>query len=692
MLNLSRYNYYLQTFMDLVALILSFTVAIFTGLQIGLSINIEQYNQLLLFAIVAYLAVNIIFLANEDLLRKTFNDELRSVLKTFLIVFGALFVYIFATKHDPTYSRIFIGMYGILTILTCLLLRTLLRVWILPLFKNSKQAEKIVVVGEYEYVKKTIASMKQSDDWRFQLAGAVVVDRSGIKDTYIHGIKVVCDEKSGFNNIISEAADSYLLVFEAMDRRTMEAADWFIETGKMVHIRLGEADKLNYFNRTLDEMGGCAVISYHPIRTMSRRNAFIKRSLDILICLLGMPLYLIIWILSVFMTNIESRGHTPINYVRVGKNGRRFYQKRFRIMRMDASQRMKKGLSPFTVWGNFLRKTHLDGMPEIINIIQGDMSVVGPHTPRLSRYIEYSPERRKNLCVTPGVVGIWSTEKDEESIISRERDYIENWRISKDILILLEMFLNYITFHSLRGYSLKRRDEELQLIAQYKINKRPMNFNRAAYKAPAGVGYNIYLFIKRLLDIVLSIILIILASPFLIIISLAVMADDGGAPVYRHNRIGKNGKRIGVYKFRSMRQDAGDLEAILTKEQLEQYRREFKIEDDPRVTKIGEFIRKTSIDELPQLFNILKGELSFVGPRPVVQEETYFYGDDVAKFLSVTPGLTGYWQAYARNNATYETGQRQSMELYYVDHQSLWFDIKIFFRTFVSVIKKEGVK
>jgi lipopolysaccharide/colanic/teichoic acid biosynthesis glycosyltransferase len=139
-----------------------------------------------------------------------------------------------------------------------------------------------------------------------------------------------------------------------------------------------------------------------------------------------------------------------------------------------------------------------------------------------------------------------------------------------------------------------------------------------------------------------------------------------------------------------MRTNVGDLEKILTPEQYAQYQREFKIENDPRVTKIGNILRKTSLDELPQLLNILRGDLSLVGPRPIVEKETEVYGDELGHFLSVRPGLTGYWQAYARNNATYESGERQKMELYYADHQSLWLDIRILFKTVGAVLKRDG--
>lgn len=199
-----------------------------------------------------------------------------------------------------------------------------------------------------------------------------------------------------------------------------------------------------------------------------------------------------------------------------------------------------------------------------------------------------------------------------------------------------------------------------------------------------------YLFIKRVIDVVGSVLGLIVLSPIYLIIALAIKIDDGGKVFYKHKRVGKDGKEIFLYKFRSMKKDADDLENMLTPEQLEIFKTEFKIENDPRITKVGNVLRKTSLDELPQLLNILRGELSIIGPRPIVEEELENYGEDADKFLSVKPGLTGYWQAYARNDAVYASGERQKMELYYVDNRSLWFDIKIFFKTFSSVLKKTG--
>ncbi len=132
----------------------------------------------------------------------------------------------------------------------------------------------------------------------------------------------------------------------------------------------------------------------------------------------------------------------------------------------------------------------------------------------------------------------------------------------------------------------------------------------------------------------------------------------------------------------------GEMIKDFTPEQMLEWKTNYKLKDDPRVTKVGNILRKTSLDELPQLVNIIKGELSIVGPRPVVDEELEKYGENKNKFLSVTPGLTGYWQANGRSETTYE--QRMQMELYYVDNMNFKLDLQIFIKTFSAVIKKEG--
>ncbi len=202
------------------------------------------------------------------------------------------------------------------------------------------------------------------------------------------------------------------------------------------------------------------------------------------------------------------------------------------------------------------------------------------------------------------------------------------------------------------------------------------------------ISKKVYIKIKRVIDVILASVALILLSPLFAIIAIAIKIDSKGPVFFAHKRIGKNGKIIKLYKFRSMVINAEELIKSFTPEQMREYKENYKLTNDPRITKVGKFLRKTSLDELPQLISIINGDLSIIGPRPLVADELEKYGVNKDKFLSVTPGLTGYWAANGRSNTTYE--QRMEMELYYIDNLSLKMDIKVFFKTILSVVKKEG--
>ena len=224
---------------------------------------------------------------------------------------------------------------------------------------------------------------------------------------------------------------------------------------------------------------------------------------------------------------------------------------------------------------------------------------------------------------------------------------------------------------------LEEKNIQTQEIAVKEIEK--INDKKVVYKA-----------IKRVFDIIFSLIGLVLLSPIFLIISIIIKLDSKGPVFFVHSRIGEKGKPIGIYKFRTMVNNAEDLIKSFTPEQKEEFERSYKLENDPRITKVGDFLRKTSLDELPQILNILKGELSIIGPRPIVQSELDKYEDNKDKFLSVRPGLTGYWAANGRSDTSYE--ERMQMELYYVDNMSFKLDVKIFFKTIFAVLKKEGAR
>ena len=215
----------------------------------------------------------------------------------------------------------------------------------------------------------------------------------------------------------------------------------------------------------------------------------------------------------------------------------------------------------------------------------------------------------------------------------------------------------------------------------------------AVFVPRKGFRYGCYLLVKRFFDILASGLVLIIFSWLYLILAIAVKLSDGGKVFYKHKRVGNNWRKISVTKFRSMKKNADQLEKMLTEEQLKQYKEEFKIDNDPRITKVGNFLRKTSLDELPQIWDIFVGKMSVVGPRPLMEEEVKDkYGADGDKLLSVKPGMVGWWAVNGRNNSTYTSGERQALELYYVDHCSVWLDIKIMFKAVFSVLKRDGAR
>lgn len=198
-------------------------------------------------------------------------------------------------------------------------------------------------------------------------------------------------------------------------------------------------------------------------------------------------------------------------------------------------------------------------------------------------------------------------------------------------------------------------------------------------------------YMKSIFDYSVSLFLILLFSPLLLTLYFIIYFSTKGHPLFKHKRIGLNGRKFNVYKFRTMYIDADKrLEELL--EEDENYRLEwendFKLKDDPRITKIGNFLRKTSLDELPQLINILQGKMSLIGPRPIIDQEIEKYGEYFEYFTAVKPGITGLWQVSGRNDVDYE--ERVQLDVWYVRNWSIGLDIQILLKTILVVIGRKG--
>ena len=197
----------------------------------------------------------------------------------------------------------------------------------------------------------------------------------------------------------------------------------------------------------------------------------------------------------------------------------------------------------------------------------------------------------------------------------------------------------------------------------------------------------VYYFLKRLFDILISTLGLIVSSIIFLAVTIAIKKEDDGPVIYKQRRTGKDGREFEMYKFRSMCIDA-DAKLANLKEKNEVKGAMFKIKDDPRITKVGKFIRKTSIDELPQLYNVLRGDMSIVGPRPPLPSEVAEYSEYDKQRLLVVPGCTGLWQATVRNTVGFD--EMVQLDLKYIQKSSLWYDFYIILLTVKMLILPKG--
>lgn len=316
----------------------------------------------------------------------------------------------------------------------------------------------------------------------------------------------------------------------------------------------------------------------------------------------------------------------------------------------------------------------------------------------IERKIEQFTNKAESGVIVTGIVTYESTDQTEVNgipIVGNKDtlfDYVEHHQVYCVYIYLKSTPVHeYVDFLVRRNVLVYRALRNLEK-SSFRYSVIEMNGYKTlcVRERELSVGFA---FTKRLMDIVVALLALLVFSPVMLATAVAIKAEDGGPVIYKSKRVGQYGKEFDIYKFRSMRLNADRLEDMLTPEELARYYKEFKLDNDPRITKVGEFIRKHSIDELPQFVNILKGEMALIGPRPLIQREVDVnYSDRKELLLSVKPGLTGYWQAYARNNVGYENGERQKMELYYIERSCWSMDLKIIFRTAKVVLTGDGAQ
>ena len=426
-------------------------------------------------------------------------------------------------------------------------------------------------------------------------------------------------------------------------------------------------------------------------KTKEAVKTLILRTIEIIISLIGIVLLVPLSIV-VYFQNLKNNDNGPIFYVqdRIGKNGKIFKIYKFRTMVTNADDILEAMLQDeqikqeyekyrklqndprLTKFGKILRKTSLDEFPQFINVLKGEMSLVGPRP--------YLPEEKEKMGTyykyiiqhKPGITGVYQIAGTDRVAFLDRLDMDARYHYKKSFITDLKISLITIlvTFRKKKTYDVRE------------MLKDTIDYISRCFTQ----------FVKRIVDIIGSLVGIIILIPLTVIIwALNKINKEDGPIFFSQERIGKNGKHFKMYKFRSMVVNADEvlLNLLENDENAKiEYSTYKKLKNDPRITKIGEFLRKTSLDEFPQFINVLKGEMSLVGPRAYMLKEKEDMGNAYDGIVQCKPGITGLWQVNGRSSVTFEN--RLRMDLDYIEKYNLGLDIEILFKTISAVLNKEG--
>lgn len=433
--------------------------------------------------------------------------------------------------------------------------------------------------------------------------------------------------------------------------------------------------------------------AFHKIYriTISGIKAFIKRIVEIFISLIGLIIFVPLAIV-VFFQNVKNKDYGKLLYTqeRIGKNGKIFKMYKFRTMVNNADEILENMLKDdeiraeyekyrklrndprVTKFGKILREKSLDEFPQFINILKGEMSIVGPRPylpeekERMGKYYNYIVQHK------PGLTGVFQISGRERVAFSERLDMDLRYHYRRTFLVDLKIALITMLV------TLRR--------------KKTYNVGELTLDTLGYISRGFTLFIKRIIDIIGAIVGIAILIPLTVVVWIGNrICKDKGPIFYSQERIGKDGKIFKMYKFRSMVVGAEQiLEELLEKdaEAREEYSEYKKLKNDPRITKMGNILRKTSLDEFPQFINVLKGDMSLVGPRAYLPEEKVDMEQYYETIIASKPGITGLWQVSGRSNTTFE--KRLQYDLEYNSKKSISFDVEILLKTVISIAKKEG--
>lgn len=449
-------------FLDCVTITVSLILANFirNGRLFGSDNERMDFGLLLGASLVVFLALNLF----GNLYRKMFLrgplHEMVHIVRNNTIVFAGAAVILYFLNLLDAYSRLVFFFFFVIDCMLMLCVHQLWKKYLPFLYRRFRESRKILLVADRELAAALVHDMKGSKDFSYELTGIVVVDDAQQTDA-IDGIPVVTDAKGLVEYCRTSSLDEVLVaVNEVQDNRIFERMETLAEMGITIHYRIPVPELAGAHQKALSQFGRFYTVTYAN-RFVPLGQVILKRALDLVGALVGCVILAVLTLIVGPMIKLESPGPIFFAQKRVGRNGRIFKMYKFRSMYADAEERKKELMAQnemnglmfkmendprITKIGGFLRKTSLDEFPQFINILKGDMSLVGTRPPTLDEFAQYSPYHKKRLSFRPGLTGMWQVNgrsdiTDFEEIVKLDVEYIDNWSFMLDIKILFKTVL-----------------------------------------------------------------------------------------------------------------------------------------------------------------------------------------------------------------------------------------------------------
>ena len=463
--NKKTFESILVLIVDLCSLIVSMGIAFWIryGIFYG---RFEHGDQiwLLLFAIALYGLIFVLMDFSHHFFRRGMFDEFVNVVKSELIFSAVLIMALFVMHRSADLSRLVLGYQIVINTVVMYAARVIFKQYMVKVYRNSRHSNRLLVVTSSDQAENVLENLKEYNEWNRTIAGLVLTDTAQVGE--INEIPVVAHSEDFLNYVIRNDVDEVFIIDDKM-MRTPLMDEWVRELEQMgiiVDVNIDAFDLSISGKKTLNRVGKYAVVSFAR-NLFSTRQMIAKRVLDIAGSLVGMVILGIATIFVAPAIKLDSPGPVFFGQTRVGKNGRKFTFYKFRSMYMDAEERKKDLMAQnemsglmfkmkddprITKVGKFIRKTSIDELPQFINVLKGDMSLVGTRPPTVAEFKQYQGHHKRRLSMKPGITGMWQaygrkTVSDFEEIVKMDLDYIDNWSIMLDIKILFKTVQSVLT-------------------------------------------------------------------------------------------------------------------------------------------------------------------------------------------------------------------------------------------------------